>query len=48
MSLLNWLADAGYWVAKEKAQLVQQFIRYLGYLNSKGTESLGQEKVRGI
>ena len=38
---LNFLAGCGYKASKEKAQLCQQSVRYLGLIISEGTRAIG-------
>ena len=45
---LNFLADCGYKASKEKAQLCQQSVRYLGLIISEGTRAIGPERIKPI
>ena len=45
---LNFLAGCGYKAAREKAQLCQQSVRYLGLIISAGTMAIGPEKIKAI
>ena len=45
---LNFLADCGYKASREKAQLCQQFVRYLGLIISEGTRAIGPERIKPI
>jgi hypothetical protein len=47
-SLLNFLADRGYKVSKEKAQLCQSRVTYLGLVLEKEIRSLGEDRIRPI
>ena len=38
---LNFLASCGYKASREKAQLCQQSVRYLGLIISEGTRAIG-------
>jgi hypothetical protein len=44
-SLLNFLADRGYKISKEKAQLCQSRVTYLGLVLEKEMRSLGEERI---
>jgi hypothetical protein len=44
-SLLNFLADRGYKISKEKAQLCQSTVTYLGLFLEKGMRSLGKDRI---
>ena len=43
---LNFLAGCGYKASKEKAQLCQQSVRYLGLIISEGTRATGPERIK--
>ena len=45
---LNFLAGCGYKVSREKAQLCQQSVRYLGLIISEGTRAIGPERIKPI
>ena len=45
---LNFLAGCGYKASREKAQLFQQSVRYLGLIISEGTRALGPERIKPI
>ena len=45
---LNFLAGCGYKASREKAQLCQQSVRYLGLIISKGTRAIGPERIKPI
>ena len=45
---LNFLAGCGYRASKEKAQLCQQSVRYLGLIISEGTRAIGPERIKPI
>ena len=45
---LNFLAGCGYKASREKAQLCQQSVRYLGLIISEGTRAIGPEKIKPI
>ena len=45
---LNFLAGCGYKAAREKAQLCQQSVRYLGLIISEGTRAIGPERIKPI
>ena len=45
---LNFLAGCGYKASKEKAQLCQQSVRYLGLIISEGTRATGPERIKPI
>jgi hypothetical protein len=47
-SLLNFLADRGYKISKEKAQLCQSRVTYLGLVLEKEMRSLGEDRIRLI
>ena len=42
----NFLSGCGYKASREKAQLCQQSIRYLGLIISEGTRAIGREKIK--
>jgi hypothetical protein len=44
-SLLNFLADRGYKISKEKAQLCQSRVTYLGLVLEKEMRSLGENRI---
>ena len=41
----NFLAGCGYKASREKAQLCQQSVRYLGLIISEGTRAIGPERI---
>ena len=43
---LNFLAGCSYKASREKAQLCQQLVRYLGLIISEGTRGLGPERIK--
>ena len=45
---LNFLAGCIYKASREKAQLCQQSVRYLGLIISKGTRTIGPERSKSI
>ena len=45
---LNFLAGCGYKASREKAQLCQQSVRYLGLIISEGTRAIGPERIKPI
>ena len=45
---LNFLAGCSYKASTEKAQLCQQYVRYLGLIISKGTRPIGPERIKPI
>ena len=45
---LNFLAGCSYKVSREKAQLCQQSLTYLGLIISEGTRAIGPEKIKPI
>ena len=45
---LNFLAGCGYKASREKAQLCQPSIRYLGLIISEGTRAIGPERIKPI
>ena len=45
---LSFLAGWGYKTSREKAQLCQQSVRYLGLIISKGTRTIGPERSKSI
>ena len=45
---LNFLAGCGYKASREKAQLCQQFVSYLGLIISEGTRAIGLERIKPI
>ena len=45
---LNFLAGCGYKASREKAQLCQQLVRYLGLIISEGTRAIGPERIKPI
>jgi hypothetical protein len=47
-SLLNFLADRSYKISKEKAQLYQSRVTYLGLVLEKEIRSLGEERISPI
>ena len=42
---LNFLAGCGYKASREKSQLCQQSVTYLGLIISEGTRALGPERI---
>ena len=44
----NFLAGCTYKASREKAQLCQQSVRYLGLIISEGTRAIGPEKIKPI
>lgn len=48
INLLNFLGSRGLKVSKAKLQFVEEEVKYLGHLLSKGTKKLDPERVRGI
>jgi hypothetical protein len=47
-SLLNFLADRGYKISKEKAQLCQSKVTYLGLVLEKEMRALGEDRIHLI
>jgi hypothetical protein len=47
-SLLNFLTDIGYKISKEKAQLCQSRVTYLGLVLEKEMRSLGEDRICSI
>jgi hypothetical protein len=47
-SLLNFLADRGYKISKEKAQLCQSRFTYLGLVLEKEMRALGEDKIHPV
>ena len=45
---LNFLAGCSYKASREKAQLCQQSVRYLGLIVSEGTRAIGPERIKPI
>ena len=45
---VNFLAGCGYKASREKAQLCQQSVRYLGLIISEGTRAIGPERIKPI
>ena len=45
---LNFLAGCGYKASREKAQLCQQSVRYLGLITSEETWAIGPERIKPI
>ena len=45
---LNFLTGCGYRAPREKAQLCQQSVRYLGLIISEGTKAIGPERIKPI
>ena len=45
---LNLLAGCGYKASREKAQLCQQSVKYLGLIISKGMRHIGPERIKPI
>ena len=45
---LNFLAGYDYKASREKAQLCQQSVRYLGLIISEGTRVIGPERIKPI
>jgi hypothetical protein len=48
VSLLNFLADRGYKISKEKAQFCQSRVTYLGLVLEKKMRSLGEDRIHPI
>ena len=44
----NFLAGCTYKASREKAQLCQQSVRYLGLIISEGTRTIGPERIKPI
>jgi hypothetical protein len=47
-SLLNFLANRGYKISKEKAQLCQSRVIYLGLVLEKEMRALGEDRIHPI
>ena len=45
---LNFLAGCSYKASREKAQICQQSVRYLGLIISEGTRAIGPERIKPI
>ena len=45
---LNFLAGCGYKASREKAQLCQQSVKYLGLVISKGVRAIGHERIKSV
>ena len=45
---LNFLACCSYRASREKAQLYQQSVKYLGLIISEGTRAIGPERIKPI
>ena len=45
---LNFLAGCGYKASREKAQLCQQSVRYLGLIISEGTRVISPKRIKPI
>ena len=45
---LNFLAGCGYKASREKAQLCQQSVRYLGLIISEEIRAIGPERIKPI
>ena len=45
---LNFQAGCGYKASREKAQLCQQSVRYLGLIISEGARAIGPERIKPI
>ena len=45
---LNFLAGCSYKASREKTQLCQQFVRYLGLIMSEGTSAIGPERIKPL
>ena len=45
---LNFLVGCGYKASREKAQLCQQSVGYLGLIISEGTRAIGPERIKPI
>ena len=45
---LNFLAGCGYKASREKAQLCQQSVRYLGLIISEGTSAISSERIKPV
>jgi hypothetical protein len=48
VSLLNFLADRGYKISKEKAQLCQSRVTYLDLVLEKEMGTLGEDRIHPI
>ena len=46
--MLNFLAGYGYKASREKAQLCQKLVRYLGLIISERARAIGPEKIKPI
>ena len=47
-NFLIFLAGCGYKASREKVQLCQQSVRYLGLIISEGTRAIGPERIKTI
>jgi hypothetical protein len=47
-SLLNFLTDIGYKISKEKAQLCQSRVTYLGLVLEKEMRAIGEDRIHPI
>ena len=47
-NFLNFLAGCGYKASREKAQLCQQFVKYLGLIISEGATAISPEIIKPI
>ena len=45
---LNFLTGCAYKASREKAQLCQQSVKYLGLIISEGTRAIGPERIKPI
>ena len=45
---LNFLAGCAYKASREKGQLCQQSVKYLGLIISEGTRAIGPERIKPI
>ena len=45
---LNFLTGCGYKASREKAQLCQQSVKYLGLVISKGVRAIGHERIKSV
>ena len=47
-NFLNFLAGCSYKALREKAQLCQQSVKYLGLIILEGTKAIGPERIKPI
>ena len=47
-NFLNFLAGCSYKASREKVQLCQQSVKYLGLIISEGTRAIGPERIEPI